>query len=248
MSNPFSLNEKVILITGASSGIGRATAIECSKIGAKVVITGRNEHRLEETLNLLDGSDHISIVVDLNHEDEIRSLISQLPSLNGMVHCAGLTKNVPFQFSSRKNIDEVMDVNFYAPSEITRGVLNAKKIAKGASIVFISSVSGIYCSAIASSIYSASKGALNGLVKGMALDLAPKEVRVNCVNPGVIETNFFDAEVISKEQLEKDKMHYPLRRFGTPEEVAYAVIYLLSDASRWVTGSNLIIDGGYTLL
>ena len=145
-------------------------------------------------------------------------------------------------------MDEVLSVNFYAPAEITSKVLKAKKLVKNSSIVFISSVSGVYCSAVASSIYSASKGAVNGLVKGMALDLAPRGIRVNCVNPGVIETNIFEAGTISKEQLEEDKKRYPLKRFGKPEEVAHAAIYLLSDASSWVTGSNLLIDGGYTLL
>lgn len=248
MYNPFSLEGKCILVTGASSGIGKAIAIECSRMGACVVITGRNAERLEETFKQLDGSNHYKIDADLYLEEGINKIISNLPVLNGIAHCAGLTKTMPFTFATRDNFDEVMNVNFYAPAEITRSIVKAKKIHKNSSIVFISSISGVYCSAIASSIYSASKGAVNGLVKGMALDLASKKIRVNCVNPGMIDTNIFEAGAITNEQLEEDKKRYPLGRYGKPEEVAHAAIYLLSDASCWVTGSNLLIDGGYTLL
>ncbi len=248
MNNPFSLEGKTILITGASSGIGKAIAIECAKMNAQVIVTGRNKDRLEETYSQLNGTGHTMICADLNLNEGIESLLHHVPIINGIVHCAGINKNIPFQFASKENFEEIMDVNFYAPSEISRRVLKEKKLSKNSSIVFISSVSGVFCSAIASSIYSASKGAINGLVKGMALDLAPKGIRVNCVNPGVIETNIFDAGLITNEQLEADKKRYPLKRFGKPEEVAYAAIYLLSDASNWVTGSNLLIDGGLTLL
>ena len=248
MYNPFSLHGKTILVTGASSGIGKAIAIECSKMGATMIITGRNMERLEETWLQLEGSNHLQVACDLYEDQGIETLLSQLPIINGIVHCAGLIKNIPFQFATRKNFDEVMNVNFYAPAEISRNALKAKKLAKNCSIVFISSISGVFCSAVASTIYSASKGAVNGLVKGLALDLAPQGIRVNCVNPGVIETNIFDAGAITAEQHEEDKKRYPLKRFGQPHEVAHAVIYLLSDASSWVTGSNLLIDGGYTLL
>jgi NAD(P)-dependent dehydrogenase (short-subunit alcohol dehydrogenase family) len=248
MYNPFSLESKTLLITGASSGIGKATAIECSKMGAKVIICGRNKQRLEDTYHQLENGNHSMIITDLSNEEGIEILLSQLPLVDGIVHCAGLTKNIPFQFATRENLDEVFNVNFYAPAEITRKALKLKKIAKNGSIVFISSIAGVFCSAVASSIYSASKGAINGLVKGMALDLAPKGIRVNCVNPGVIETNIFDSGAITEEQFEKDKERYPLKRFGQPKEVAFAAIYLLSDASGWVTGSNLLIDGGFTLL
>lgn len=248
MYNPFSLKNKTILVTGASSGIGKAIAIACSKMGATVVITGRDEHRLEDTFSQLEGEGHTREVADLSLDHGVDGLVENLPNLDGLVHCAGLTKFLPFQFTSKESLDAVMSVNFYAPAQITQKALKRKKIRKQASIVFISSVSGVYCSAVASSMYSASKGAVNGLVKGMALDLASKGVRVNCVNPGVIETHIFDDGAISAEQLEADKQRYPLKRFGKPEEVAHAAIYLLSDASSWVTGSNLLIDGGYTLL
>lgn len=248
MNNPFNLHGKKILVTGASSGIGRAVAIECSKMGAEIIITARNSSRLEETFSQLEGKGHSLFTADISNPDVIEDIIPVLPPLDGIVHCAGIIKNIPFVYASYENMEEVMKINFYAPAEITRMSIKAKKLKRDSSVVFISSISGIYCSAIASSVYSASKGAINGLLKGMALDLAPKGIRVNSINPGVVETHIFDANVISREQLEEDKKRYPLKRFGKSEEIAYAAIYLLSDASAWITGTNLLIDGGYTLL
>ena len=249
MYNPFSLQDKTILITGASSGIGKAIAIECSKMGAKVVITGRNENRLKETYDLLDGENHPNyFVADLSNNEDIDALTKAMPKLDGLVNCAGLTRILPFQFATQKDFKEILEVNFFAPTEMTRLLTKSKKMNKDSSIVFISSVSGVYCSSPASSIYSASKGAVNGVIKGIALDLAPRGIRVNSVNPGMIDTDIFLDSVISKEQLEEDAKRYPLKRYGKPEEVAHAAIYLLSDASKWVTGSNLLIDGGFTLL
>ncbi|MDO5687269.1 MAG: SDR family oxidoreductase [Neisseria sp.] len=247
--NPFSLYNKTILVTGASSGIGRAIAVECSKMGANVIITARNEIRLNETLDLMSNNEnHKMLIADLNSEDETVKLSEALPKLDGIVHCAGLTIPKPFHFYSKENIDDVMDVNFNAPVLLTNLLIKQKKVLKSGSIVFISSISGVFVSAVAGSIYSASKGAINGLAKGLAIELAAKGIRVNSVNPGVVETNIFSSGVVSDEQLNEDRKKYPLKRHGRPEEVAYAVVYLLSDASSWVTGSNLLIDGGYTLL
>lgn len=247
-NNPFSLKDKIILVTGASSGIGKAIAIESSKMGAKVIISGRNEERLKETLSLLEGDNNEFIIADLSVQEELEKLYKSLPALDGVVNCAGLTKVAPFPFATRESFEEVLSVNFFAPAELTRLLVKSKKIKKRGSIVFISSVSGVYCSAVASSIYSSSKGAVNGLVKGMALDLAPKGIRVNSVNPGMIDTDIFSGSAITEEQLKEDMKRYPLGRYGKPEEVAYATIYLLSDAATWTTGSNIVIDGGYTLL
>lgn len=248
MINPFSLESKTIFVTGASSGIGKAIAIECSKMGAKVIISGRNEERLKETLSNLKGDNHEFVLADLSSKDDLIALHKRLPVLDGLVNCAGLTKVAPFAFATRESFEEVMNVNFFAPTELTRLLVKSKKISKNGSIVFISSVSGVYCSAVASSIYSSSKGAVNGLVKGVALDLASKGIRVNSVNPGMIDTDIFSDTAITQEQLNEDMKRYPLGRYGKPEEVAYAVIYLLSDASSWTTGSNILIDGGYTLI
>ena len=250
MYNPFSLLGKRILVTGASSGIGRATAIECSKMGANVILTARNEERLNETLQQMDNIQlHQIIVADLSNMDDIKSLVDFIENpLDGIVQCAGFTVPKPFQFVNQKDIDSIMAVNFRAPAILSQMLLKKKKFNKGASIVFISSISGVWVSYVGSSLYSASKGANNGKVKGMAIELAAKLIRVNCVNPGMVETNILEKGIISDEQLHNDMQLYPLKRHGRPEEVAYAVIYLLSDASSWVTGTNLLIDGGYTLL
>jgi NAD(P)-dependent dehydrogenase (short-subunit alcohol dehydrogenase family) len=250
MYNPFTLEGKTILVTGASSGIGRATAVECSKMGAKVIITARNQERLNETLLLMDNQDsHKMILADLSNDEEIDRLMKFISGkLNGIVHCAGFLISKPFQFLSRDNIKETMKVNFESPILLTQLLLKDKKIDTVASVVFISSVSGVFCSAFALSIYSASKGAINGAIKGLAIDLAVKGIRVNSVNPGMIDTNIYKSGVLSDEQIQADIKKYPLKRHGKPEEVAYGVIYLLSDASKWITGSSLVIDGGYTLL
>lgn len=245
--NPFSLEGKSILITGASSGIGRAIAIECSRMGADVIITGRNEKRLEETFSLLSGKNNSMFIADLAEFDKYSEICISLPKIDGLVNCAGTTKTSLFQFLSKETIEQVMNVNFFAPTMLTNQLVRAKKISKGASIVFISSISGVQCSSIGSSVYSASKGAINGLIKGVALDLANKNIRVNSINPGMIETDFLGNGEITPEQLEQDKNRYPLKRYGKPEEIAYGVIYLLSDTTKWMTGSTIIIDGGYTL-
>ena len=250
MYSPFSLLGKRILVTGASSGIGRAIAIECSRMGANVILTARNEERLNETLQQMDNIQlHQIIVADLSNMDDIKTLVDSMGNpLDGIVQCAGFTVPKPFQFVNQKDIDSIMKVNFMAPAILSQMLLKKKMLNKGASIVFISSISGVWVSYVGSSLYSASKGAVNGLVKGMAIELAAKSIRVNCVNPGMVETNILEKGIISDEQLHNDMQLYPLKRHGKPEEIAYAVIYLLSDASAWVTGTNLLIDGGYTLL
>jgi NAD(P)-dependent dehydrogenase (short-subunit alcohol dehydrogenase family) len=249
MYNPFSLKGKKIFVTGASSGIGRAIAVECSRMDAELVITARNEERLNETLHLMnqDGLSHKIILGDLSNEGDIERIADFIPyKLDGIVQCAGFTNSRPFKNLSREIFRNIMKVNFEAPVLLTQQILKQKKIEKAASVVFISSISGVFSSLVGLGVYSASKGAINGLVKNLAIELAPQEIRVNSVNPGMIHTNILESGVITQEQLQDDMKKYPLGRYGNPEEVAYAVIYLLSDASKWVTGSNLLIDGGHT--
>lgn len=248
--NPYSLEGKTILVTGASSGIGRGIAIECSRMGAKVIMTGRNEERLQETLNLMQNTtEHQVLKADLAGDDGIQYLVDNIgEKLDGVVLCAGFTIVKPFKYVSQQDIDAIMNVNYKAPVIMTQKLLKKKMINKNASIVFISSVSGVFVSAPAAALYSGSKGAVNGVAKAMALDLSPRGIRVNCVNPGMVDTNIFNKGDITQEQLEEDVKHYPLGRYGKPEDIAYAVIYLLSDASAWVTGTNLKIDGGLTLM
>lgn len=248
MYNPFTLKGKTVFVSGASSGIGKAIAIECSRMGADVFITGRNAERLNSTFLELDKGNHMQIIADLQTDEGINAVVETIPSVDGIIHCAGIAKPLPFRFSGKEVINEVMGINFYSPAILSQQLLKNKKINRGASIVFISSVSGVLCSSVGGAVYSASKGAINGLVKGMAIELAAKMIRVNTVNPGMIDTNIYVAGTITQEQLNEDINRYPLKRYGKPEEVAYLVIYLLSDASSWVTGSGIVIDGGYTLL
>ena len=247
-NSPFSLVNKIILITGASSGIGRSIAVECSKLGARLFITGRDIIKLTETYSMLIGSGHQMLQSDLNNFKDRSNLIESIQFINGLVNCAGINETMLFRFIQESSIRSIMETNFFSPFLLTKELFQSKKIQNNSSIVFISSISGTRCSWAANSMYSASKAAINGAIKGIALDLAPKGIRVNAIIPGMIETNFIDTELISKEQIEFDKKKYPLKRYGKPEEVAYSAIFLLSDASEWITGTELLIDGGYTLL
>ena len=245
--NPFSLDGKTILVTGASSGIGKATAIECSKLGAHVIITGRNEVRLQETLSLLKGNGHLAIVADLLDEESLRLLVDQCPEINGLVNNAGSTIMIPTQFISRDKLMQVLEVNTIAPILLTQQLLKKKKLGKGASVVITDSISGVKIASPGNVLYSTSKSAINGFVKNAALDLASKNIRVNAVCPGMIATHILENGSVTLEDVEADVKRYPLKRYGKPEEVAYAIIYFLSDASGFTTGANLVIDGGFTL-
>lgn len=248
MYNPYSLIGKTILVTGASSGIGKAIAIECSRLGANVIVCGRNEQRLKETLDALEGENHAFRIADFSNNTDVPLLVDSLPALDGVVHSAGFTHTLPFPFVNEADLMAIMQVNFISATLLSQGLVKAKKIGKGSSVVFVSSISGVNVSVLGNAMYSASKGAINGMAKSMALDLASKGIRVNCVTPGMINTNLLHREIVTEEQLNEDVKKYPLKRYGEPIEVAHGVIYLLSDAAKWVTGSNLLIDGGYTLL
>ena len=247
MYNPFSLEGKTILVTGATSGIGKSTAVECAKMGANVVITGRNEKRLQETFNMLEGENNQMIVADLSNEDSLKKLVEQCPSLDGLVNNAGITITLPTQFISREKLEQVMGINTIAPILLMQKLLKSKKLLKGSSIIFTSSVSGPINAVLGNAMYSTSKAAVMGFVRNSALDLANKNIRVNAVCPGMINTHILDDSAISEEQLAEEVKKYPLKRFGNPNEVAYAIIYFLSDASTFTTGSSLVIDGGFTL-
>lgn len=250
MYNPFSLEGKKILVTGASSGIGKAIAIECSKMGAYVSIVGRNEERLNDTFSQLGGNseNHSKINLELTDYAQVESAIKGMPSFDGIVNCAGIGTTNLFQFLTRDKMQYVFDVNFFSPVELTRLLLKKKKINKNASIVFLSSIDGPINSHIANSSYSATKAALAAIAKGMAVELAPKNIRVNYLMPGQTETPLIHNEFITEEQLAIDMEKYPLKRYGRPEEIAYGAIYFLSDASTFTTGAGLVIDGGFTLL
>jgi len=245
--NPFSLVGKTVLVTGASSGIGRATSVICSQMGAIVIITGRNEVRLSETYEMMEGNDHIQIAADLTNYEQLSKLIERIPKLDGIVNIAGIANPLVLQLTETSDVNEIMQINAIVPIHLTRLVLQQKKLNKGASLIYISSINGNNCAYIGSSIYAASKSALTGFMKGVALELSSRGIRANCINPGMIDTDLLSSGSIGQEELEKDRLKYPLKRYGKPDEVAYAVVYLLSDATQWITGSSLLIDGGYTL-
>lgn len=245
--NPFSLDGKTILVTGASSGIGQETAIQCSKMGAKVVITARNEERLKDTFDSLEGDEHMLFLAELTNQSQVESLVSQLPTLHGVVLCAGKGMTLPFPFCTREKYDEIFNVNFFAPIELLRLLVKKKKLAQESSVVFVSSIGGVESFSLGNGVYGASKAALNSTMRFCARELATKKIRVNCVNPGMVNTKLIQGGIITDEQHKLDMEKYPLKRYGEPEDIAYGIIYLLSNASSWVTGHSLIIDGGVTI-
>lgn len=245
--NPFNLKDKTILVTGASSGIGRTTAIECSKMGAKVIITARNEERLKNTLLQLKGDGHEMIMSELTNKEDLEALVSKTHDLDGVVLCAGRAMTSPFMFNTRDKYDDVFNINYFAPVELLRLLLKKKKINKNASIVFVSSIGGVMGYSLGNSIYGATKASIHSTMKFCAKELAPKGIRVNSVNPGMVNTPLIGGGSISEEQYKADMDRYPLKRYGEPEDIANGIIYLLSDAASWVTGHALVIDGGITI-
>ncbi|MBQ0153399.1 MAG: SDR family oxidoreductase [Bacteroidales bacterium] len=242
MSNPFSLEGKTVLITGASSGIGRATAIECAKIGAHCVITGRNQERLQQTFDQLKGQGHVQIITDLASQEGIQTLAEQVPQLDGLVNNAGINLMKPISFIKEDDLEKIYTTNTFAPILLTKFLLKKKKLNAGASIVFISS-SAAMGSGIGNAVYGTSKAAVMSFSKYCARELAPK-IRSNSIHPGMVETELIQGREFSDADMEADRQKYLLKRYGKPEEIAYAVIYLLSDASAWITGHALVIDGG----
>ena len=249
MGNPFSLVGKCILVTGASSGIGRGVAVACSQMGAKVVLSGRNEIRLQETLASLTGEGHIVIGGDLNSEETRKEIVDKLPTLNGVAYCAGILQIQMAKFMDQSSLEGIFQTNVFSPLMLNTLLLKKKKIQKDASIIFISSISGVFRSQIGEGGYGATKAALTGYVKSLALELSALGIRVNTIHPGIVETPILEVSnsIFGKEELESLRQKYPLKRFGKPEDIAHCAVYLLSDASSWMTGSNILIDGGYTL-
>lgn len=241
--NPFTLEGKTILVTGASSGIGRGIAIACSKMGATVIINGRNEQRLAETMTEMQGEENISLAADLSDSNSLTEMVSRLPKLDGIVHCAGIGQRVLCKQLQEADLDTMMDVNFKAPVMLQTEILKQKKINKGASIVFIASIASDSPS-IGNAVYSASKGAIISYANCLALELAPRQIRVNCILPAMIWTDLILKGGITEEELKEDEKKYPLKRYGKPEDIANLSIYLLSNAAAWMTGSSIKITGG----
>ena len=245
--NPFSLEDKIILITGASSGIGRETAVSCSKMGATVIVTGRDKKRLQETFDNLVGINHIQILADLTTEEGVSSLISMMSHLDGVVLCAGKGLTLPLQFATREKFNDIFEINFFAPVELLRLLFKKKLLNKEASVVFVSSIGGNGSYNLGNGIYGASKSAVNSIMKYAAREFAQRKIRVNSICPGMTETPFIHRGTLTDDDFSKDMEKYPLKRYGTPSDIANGIIFLLSNASSWMTGQSLVIDGGYTL-
>ena len=246
--NPFSISEKTILVTGAASGMGKATAAACSRMGAKVIATVHKAVDCEAVLSLLEGTGHQAFVLDLSNEKTWNTMLDADFVLDGFANCAGVSAMNPFAFINNDEIDRVFGVNFRGPVMLVKKLLKKKKLNKGGSVVFVASVDGPRIVHPGNSIYSASKSALVGMARNMAIDLAPKKIRVNCILPGTTDTSMIRTDNVTEEELFENMKKFPLKRYGTPEDMAYAIIYLLSDASSFVTGTELVVDGGYSLV
>ena len=246
--NPFSLKDKTILVTGASSGIGRAIAVECARLGAKVILTARNEDRLKETLSIIKEycpeTESFYFCADLTNEGEIEKLVENLDVINGVVHCAGVGNRALCKTLKKSDLDDVMNPNFFAPVLLQKQILKKKKLLKESSVVFIASRAP-FAPSVGNAVYSASKGAILGYANCLALELAPQKTRVNSILPAMVWTELVakDAELMGADYEELQKQ-YPLGRYGQPEDVAHLTAYLLSDASSWMTGSTIDLTGG----
>ena len=245
--NPFSLEGKTVMVTGAASGIGRATAIQCAEMGAKVILVDLNENGLQETKELISHNDVEYRALDLTNLDSLIEMVATLPKLDGVASNAGIVLSLLAKFSEPKDMERIFKINTFSHINLIQQLIAQKKLNKGASIVFTSSMSGVYCGLAGGSLYGATKSAVLGYTKALAIELAPRGIRVNTIHPGMIETPLTSGTALSKELLEEDARNYPLGRYGKPEEIAYSIVYLLSDATVWMTGSQLLIDGGYSV-
>jgi NAD(P)-dependent dehydrogenase (short-subunit alcohol dehydrogenase family) len=246
MENPFSLKDKTILVTGASSGIGRQIAISVNQAGADVIINGRDKERLEQTFLKLNGKNNLKFEADLADEPSINELVSKLPNINGVVHAAGILEPFPVRFIGRKQIDHMFTINYFAPVLLISKLLKQKKIIDGASLIFITSVSGSSKPYFGGALYASSKAALEAFSRSVALEHCSQKIRANCISPAIVITPIFDeyiGGIVNKDNFEEHEKKYPLG-FGTPADIANAAIYLLSDASKWVTGTVMVLDGG----
>lgn len=259
----FDLSGKTILVTGASSGIGRACAVACSRAGARILAFGRHEERLNETLKLLEpigGSDkepitssrsHAQFSVELTDFEAVdaimKGLIDDGEKIDGFIHSAGISTTLPLRNFTPEKMAPYFDLNVTAGLHLTRWVARKKLLPEtGSSVIYLTSVMA-EVGAAAKSIYSASKGALLSASRSLAVELAAQNIRVNCISPGVVETPMSQTAVYSRDDETRRAVEalHPLG-IGEPDDVAWACVYLLSDAAKWVTGTNLIVDGGYT--
>ncbi|MBR6183641.1 MAG: SDR family oxidoreductase [Bacteroidales bacterium] len=247
--NPFTLEGKTILITGGAGGIGSATARACLAMGARVVLTDIREDALKSVIESLPapgcGGENLYFTADLTKPEELDALVAFCPSLDGMVCNAGVMKLTLTQFITEEELQRIQRINLNAPILLTRSILKKKKLGRGGSIVFTASAAGIYRVSIGNAIYATTKCGIDAFMRTVALEFGPKGIRCNSVNPGMVETALIGN--FTEEEKERERQNYPLRRFAQPEDIANGIVYLLSDASAFVTGTALKIDGGMTL-
>lgn len=251
MINPLSLEGKSILVTGGTSGIGQATAVVCSKLGANVVVTGRNEERLQNTLGLLDvsfGQRHYGVVADISTSEGLESLIEGLPKLDGVSDNAGTTNgNKPVKFIKDEELMDVINTNTLAHVKLARTLFKKKLLNKGASYVFTASIGGNFSHVTGQSVYGISKSAINSFMKYCAVEFASRCIRCNSICPGMIKTPLINVDTLTEEDMAKDAEKYLLKRYGEPEEIANVNAFLLSNASSYITGASIVVDGGYSI-
>lgn len=247
--NPYSLANKSVLITGAAGGIGSAVAKTCVQLGARVILTDIREESLNATLSALPHTEseepNLCFTADLTDKDQLAALVDFCPTLDGVVCNAGVMKLTLTQFITEEELTRIQKINLNAPILLTRSLLKKKKVRKGGSIVFTASAAGIYRVSPGNGIYATTKCGIDAFMRTVALEMGPKGIRCNSVNPGMVETALIGS--FTEEQKEKEMLNYPLRRFAKPEDIACGIVYLLSDASSFVTGTALKIDGGMTL-
>ena len=250
MKNPFDISDRTYLVTGASSGIGRQVATSLASLGAHVFVTGRDNERLQSTLDMLPGNGHICQPADLNNPEDLYGLLDKVPVLDGVVHAAGILKVAPLRILTEKEIAETFNINFVAPFTLLQTFLKNGKIRPGGSAVLIASVNGIATNIKGFGLYASSKAALESIARSFALEYAGKQIRFNTIAPGMIKTEMLTSlqKSISPANIAEDKKKYPLGDYGEPADVANACIYLLSDAGKWVTGTTLVVDGGLTII
>lgn len=241
----FDLSGKTILVTGASSGLGRQTAVTASEFGARLVITGRNELRLDETYRQLKGENHLQILADLTIQDDINRLVAALPELNGVVHSTGISDLSPARFITADTISKTFRISFDASVLLTAGLLGKKKLTKNnCSIVFISSISTRY-PFVGGAMYISAKAALEAYARVLALELAPKGIRVNCVAPAFVRTPMLDETAANYSQEAVNMIEArQILGLGDPTDVANTIVYYLADASKWVSATSLVLGGG----
>jgi len=246
--NPYSLEGKTILITGGAGGIGSEVGRVCSKLGARIVLTDIREDALQSALSSLvkvDSGEHLAVKADLTNADELNVLVDQIPEIDGFVCNAGVMKLVLTQFITEEELTRIQSINLNAPILLTKALLKKKRIRKGGSVVFTASAAGVYRVSMGNAIYATTKCGIDAFMRTVALEYGPKGIRCNSVNPGMVETALIGS--FTEEQKEKEMQNYPLRRFARPEDIAQGIAFLLSDASSFVTGTALKIDGGMTL-